>query len=258
MRLSLSIGASLLIVTILVPVLESGTADGTREADHGAPDTLSAIMTEDSLISNSEIGPVFAYGRQITRPYTFSFSDDGRRLYLNGYFFSGAKDTIMPKIEVSEAARTHHELSVRAQEAMKQGKTFEETLAIYAQVLRSSPIVKGVRVSHPCIYVTWASCPEDEVVIIIPREKGHFDLKEALEQDIAHFWSVVRRGGMIAFGRGGYHLSGPPSGVPKTLQQIELIRHGTPRDQLDVTDTALWLDDFLEDLYDPIQRREEE
>jgi hypothetical protein len=258
MRLLLSAVALLLIVTILVPVLGSGTADETRDADHGAPDTLSATMTEDSLTSNIELGPVFAYGRQLTRPYTFSLSESGRRLYLNGYFFSGAKDTIEPKIVVSETARTHHELSVRAGEAMKQGKTFQETLDIYAEVLRSSPIVKKVRIDRQWIYVTWASWPDEEEEIIIPREKGHFDLKEALEQDIAHFWSVVRRGGMIAFGRGGYHLSVRAVRVPKTLEQIERIRQGTPRDQLDVTDTGLRFDAFLKDLYDPIQRREGE
>jgi hypothetical protein len=258
MRLSLGIVASLFMMTILVPVPGSDTANEARDAEYSTPDTLSAVMTEDSVLSNSELGPVFAYGRQLTRPYTFSFSEDARRLYLNGYFFSGATDTIIPKREVSETARAEYELRVRADEAMKQGKTFEETLAIYAEVLRSSPLVNKVRIDRSWIYVTWASWPDEEEEIIIPRDKGHFDLKESLEQDIAHFWSVVGRGGMIAFGRDGYHMSGPPSGVPKTLEQIELIRHGTPRDQLDVTDTALWLDDFLEDLYDPIQQRKEE
>jgi hypothetical protein len=243
-----------------MPSLGSGTADQARDADNRAPDTLSAVMTEDSLLSNSELGPVFAYGRQLTRPYTFSFSEDARRLYLNGYFFSGATDTIVPKREISETARAEYELCLKASQESRQAKTYEERMLIQAEVFRSSPLVKKVRVTPWALYITWASCPDEEVEALLARgdEGSRFDLKEALEQDIAHFWSVVGRGGMIAFGRGGYHLSVRAVRVPKTLEQIERIRQGTPRDQLDVTDTALRFDAFLKDLYDPIQRREEE
>ena len=191
---------------------------------------------------------MFAYGVQLARPYTFSFSEDARRLYLNGYFFHGATDTIIPKIEISETARTHHELCVRAGEAMKQGKTFEETLAIYAEVMRSSPLVERVRISHPWIYVTWVSWPDEEEEIIFSRADNQFDLAAYLERLVAEFRQTVGRGGMIAFGK-NYHISVPPSRLPKTVEQINLVQSSAPRESLDVMNTALQNKRFLEDLY---------
>jgi len=258
MRLSLIALASLLLMAVLVPGLGCVTEDQGGDIHRAGSAAPFALMTEDSLMASKRLGPVFAYGVRITRPYTFNFSVDGRRLYLNGYFFNGATDTTVNEIEVSEATREEHGLAVRAGEAMKQGKTFEETLAIYAEVLRMSPLTSEVRISYPCVYVTWASSPDDEEEVIIPREKLYVDLGEALTQDIAHFWSAVRGGRMIAFGRGGYHLSVPSDMVPKTLEQIERIRRGIRREQLDLTSTGLWVDDFQEDLYHSIQKREED
>jgi len=248
MRLSISVLASLLVVAILVPVAGSGTVNEGIRIDCTLNDTLSTPMTEDSLAADNQLGPVFAYGVQLARPYTFSFSEDARRLYLDGYFFGGATDTIIPKIEVSETSRAEFELCLRAGEAMKQGKTFEETLAIYAEVMRSSPLVERVRISHPWIYMTWASWPDEEEEIIIPREDSQFVLAAYLERLVAEFRYTVCSGGMVAFGR-NYHVSVPTNRLPETIEQINLIRSSAPRESLDVMNTALQNKRFLEDLY---------
>ena len=231
-----------------------GAVPGTTSPDTG--DTVEVV--QDSLSVNEHLGPVFLYGVQLEKPYRFTLSEDGLRLYLNGYFYAGDKDTVPPMKEISDTARAKHSLLLQAGKSMKQGKSFEESLTIYADILRSSPLVNHVRISYPWIYFTWVSSPDDEVEVMLSREPGHYELEAAFEQLMADFWRVVRSGGMITLGKGGCRMSIQAESVPKTLEQIELIRRGVPREQLDVADTPLRWDDFYYDIAHPIGTTKEE
>ncbi len=199
----------------------------------------------DSLASQ---GPVFGFGVQLTKPYTFTSSEDSKTLYLNGLVYDGPGEEPPPQITVTESMRTKHELSVRAFEDSKQGTTYEERLARMTAVYLASPLVKSVRGFAQGIFVKWASDPDREEEVILPREEGHFDLAAYRERLVADFWRTINSGGMIAFGR-NYHICVPAKRLPKTLEQVKLIQSGKEQEQLDVAGTALQNRRFLEDLY---------
>jgi hypothetical protein len=223
---------TLLVLALMVLPSACGRPGASRDGQH------------------AEQGPglVYAYGKKIEGPYVFRASEDGNTLYLNDLVYSGPGEAPPPKIEVPETVRLEHELSVRAHEESKRAKTYEERIAIYADVLRSSELVIAVREFSQGVYVTWRSSPDEEEEVILPREESQFDPAEFRMRLISEFWNTVNSGGMIAFGK-RYHIYVPAVRVPKTVKQIELIRSGASRDQLDVMGTALQNDRFRDDLY---------
>jgi hypothetical protein len=204
--------------------------------------------SRDSRRPEQGPGLVYAYGRKLEGPYIFRASEDGNTLYLNDLVYSGPGEAPPPKIEVPETVRLQHELSVRASEESRRAETYEERKAIYADVLRGSELVISVREFSQGVYVTWRSSPDEEEEVILPKEESQFDPAEFRIRLISEFWNTVNSGGMIAFGR-RYHIYVPAMRVPKTVKQIELIRSGASRDQLDVRSTALQNDRFLDDIY---------
>jgi hypothetical protein len=202
-------------------------------------------------------GAVYGYGVRLDWPYTFTESEDGKTLYLNGLVYDGPGVRPPPEITVTETVRSEHELSVRAYEACRLAETHSERKAIYARILRESDLVVDVREFSQGVYVTWRSSPEDEEEVIIPREDSQFDLEEFRRRLVSEFWDTVNSGGMIAFGE-RYHIRVPPGRVSKTVEQINLVRSGASRDQLGASDAALQNEHFLDDLYEKARNRTEQ
>jgi len=210
-----------------------------------------ALSTElEKADPASSSGLVYGYGVKLTPPYEFTKSEDSKTLYLNGVVYAGPDDKEPPDIQVTEEARAQYDLSVRAGEESNKGKTYDERLALLAAAYISSPLIESVR-KHPSgLYVTWASDPEELYVINMPPEddRPEFTREMFWENLQNRFWRTVDSGGMLAFGK-GYEVSVPADLVAKTIEQIELVQRGTPREQLDTEGTALKCHRFLEDLY---------
>jgi hypothetical protein len=226
-----------LCLTLIVLAFSCGPAGPSRD---------SPLPADYSSADRS--GVVYGYGKKLERPYTFTESEDGKTLYLNGLVYEGPGESPPPEIEVTETVRLQHELSVMASEQSKQARTYDERKAIYADILRQSPLVENVRDFEQGVYVTWRSSPGDEEEVIIPREESQFDLAAYRRQLTSEFWNTVNSGGVIAFGK-RYHIHVPAGRVAKTMEQIQLIRSGASRDRLDVRGTALQNQRFLDDLY---------
>lgn len=215
--------------------------DSLRVAD-------TAGRAADSIRLSIGPGLVYGYGTRLDTPYVFNLSGDGRTLYLNGLIYDGPGEAPPPQIEVTQTARSRHELSMLAYEQSKRGRTYEERKAIYADVLRGSDLVQAVREFSQGVYVTWRNSPDYEEEVIIPKEESRLDLKAFQESLISQFRTTIESGGMIVFGD-DYHMHIPPSRVSDTLEQLERIRLGARRDQLDVVGTPLQNQRFLSDLY---------
>ena len=220
---------------------------------------VAAATEVDKADSTSSPGLVYGYGIKLSRPYEFTESEDGKTLYLNGLIYAGPDDKQPPEITETVTPSAKHQLSVRAYEESKKGATYDERLARLAAAYISSPLVEAVQKYSQGIYVRWASDPDIEYVINMPPEeqRPEFDRSTFWEQLMTSFWRTVDSGGMVAFGR-KYHIFVPDSGVQKTLEQVELVRRGTPREQLDTRDTPLRNQDFLDDLYRESEGAEEE
>jgi hypothetical protein len=219
-----------------------------------------AVSTEvEKPDSVSSSGVVYGYGVELTPPYEFTKSEDGKTLYLNGMVYAGPGDKEPPDIQVTEEARAKHELGVEAYEESKKGATYNERLARMAATYISSPLVTSVHKYSQGLYVRWASDPDDEEVITLLREEKtpEFDRAALWQQMKSSFWHTVNSGGMVVFGE-KYHIFVPSNLVPKTLDQIARVREATPRDQLDVTETPLRNQRFLDDLYRGCNGVEEE
>lgn len=203
----------------------------------------------------SSSGLVYGYGVKLTPPYEFTKSEDRKTLYLNGMVYAGPGDKEPSDIEVTEEARAAHELNVRAGEEAKKGTTYADRLARMAAVYRSSPLVESVRRDSHRVYVKWVAYQHEMGFGLMERlldERSEFDRNTFWEKLKSSFWHTVDSGGMVVFGE-KYHIFCPESSVPKTLEQIEHVGAGRPRDQLDVIETPLRNQRFLDDLY---RRRE--
>ena len=210
-----------------------------------------ALSTEEAAVgSTSSSGLVYGYGARLGPPYEFAESEDGKTLYLNGLVYYGPGDTPPPEVTVTEGIRAEHELSVRAYEESKKGTTYDERLALLAAAYISSPLITSVRKWTGGLYVRWASSPDEDYVIVLPLEEEtpDFDRAAFWEEQISKFWRIVDSGGMVVFGK-KYHIVVPANLVPKTVEQIERVRRGTPREGLDTRETALRNTHFLDDLY---------
>jgi hypothetical protein len=219
-----------------------------------------AVSTEvEKPDSTSSLGLVYGYGVKLTPPYDFTKSEDGRILYLNGLIYAGPDDKEPLDIKITEEERAQYDLSVRAGEESKKAKTPDERRALLAAVYISSPLVTAVRKQGHCVYVRWASDPENEYVINMPPEDERPEFTRAAfwEQLKNSFWRTVNSGGMVVFGK-KYHIFVPANLVPKAVAQIELVRRGAPRERLDKRDTPLIDHNFLDDLYRENENAEEE
>jgi hypothetical protein len=231
---------------------ESRCEDSVHLADDSCTTPGAPTAPAESSAVKTGPGLVFGYGARLEEPYVFTRGDDGRTLYLNGLIYDGPGDAPPPQIEVTEVARSRHELAVKAHEHSRRGRTYDERKAIYADVLRRSELVQAVREFPQGVYVRWRESPEHEEEVIIPREESQFDLEEFQQGLISQFRKTVNSGGMIAFGK-GYHIYVPPGRVQGTLEQLERIRAGGPRDTIDVVGTPLQNEKFLSDLYEVCQ-----
>jgi hypothetical protein len=211
-----------------------------------------AVSTEaEKADSTSSSGLVYGYGVKLTPPYEFTKSQDGKILYLNGMIYDGPSDIPPKKVTVDAEMLARHELSVRAYEQSELGATYEERLTLLAAVYLSSPLVKKVRKHPQGLYVTWVSDPATEqgVILLEENEKmSDYDLAAFRAELITRFWRTVDSGGMMAFGK-DYHVLVPQECVPKTVEQIESVWGGTTREELDIKDTALQNQQFLDDLF---------
>jgi hypothetical protein len=211
---------------------------------------VAASAEDGKADSTSSPGQVYGYGIKLSRPYEFTESEDGRTLCLNGLIYAGSDDNETAEVTVTEEARAEYEVSIRAGEESRKGKTYDERMARLAAAYISSPLVEAVRKHGQCVYIRWASDPENEYVIDMPSEEDgpEFDRTVFWEQLMSSFWHTVNSDGMVAFGK-KYHVFVPANLVPKTVEQIELVRRGTPRERLDVVETAVRNRRFLDDLY---------
>jgi hypothetical protein len=231
---------------------ESGVSGSVRFAGDSLRVADKAGQVADSLDLGDTPGLVYGYGTRLDTPYVFTLSADGKTLYLNGLVYDGPGEIPPPEIEVTQTARSRHELSMQAYEQSRRGRTYEERKAIYADVLRGSDLVQTVREFSQGVYVTWRTSPDCEEEVIIPREESGLDLVAFQESLISQFRKAIESRGMIAFGK-NYHIHIPPSRVPETLAQVERIRAGVRRDQLDIVGTPLQNEQFLSDIYKECQ-----
>lgn len=243
----------LALITMVQPAVGRAPDSDTAGAESGA-EVLASIGGGES---DEALGLVYGYGVELEPPYVFTRSDDGKTLYLNGLIYDGPGEGPPPDITVTETAVSRHELAVSASEYSRQAETYEERVAMYAEALRQSPLVARVREFEQGVYITWRSSPEYEEEAIVPREEPEFDLEEFQRSLMSHFQDTVGGGGMIAFGS-RYHVYVPPVRVPKTVEQISLVKSGAGEDQLDTASTALQNESFLRDLYRAVQGPEEE
>ena len=239
----LGMGLIIAVQQTVGEVPSSGTDSGKPP-----PETDSSAADIDTVQSEPPPGLVYGYGAQLRAPYVFSESEDGKTLYLNGIIYVGPGEGPPPEITVTETVRSQHELNVRAFEQSKRGVTYEDRLEILADVYRSSSLVKDVRKFAQGVYVRWESHPNEEEEVILSREDSAFDLAAFHQKLIAEFRQTVSSGGMIAFGK-NYHIYVPAKRLPKTVEQVEIIQGGAPRESLDVMNTALQNKRFVEDLY---------
>ena len=243
---------SLLAVCLLGLVLICVGPRATGEvidSDKGIAESPGEVAPATTDPDAAELqGLVYAYGTKLAGPYVFTESEDGKTLYVNGLIYVGPGEGPPPDITVTVTVRSQHELNVRAADQATRGAEYEDRLEILASVYRSSPLVRSVRKFSQGVYVTWASYPDDEEEIILPREESQFDLEAYMQGLVAEFHRIVESGGMVVFGK-NYHIYVPRVRSAKTVHQIRLVEDGAPRESLDVMNTALQNKRFIEDLY---------